>query len=216
MPALFPNSVRVYASKTDLVDTVLADHVNLLQDEVTAVERALGTGLLVSTWSGTFGQPTSHLTLTARLTNIEAGLASHAVTKFNTSGGTLTGALSGTSATFSAAVSAASFSGRYPANSTSSRTASFTLTAELTGTTVLCAASAAITITLPTNASLSLPVGTRVDIVQTGAGQVTVSGANGVTLRAPSGAKTRAQYAVAGLIKVSTDEWVLFGDTTEI
>lgn len=76
MPALFPNAVRVYTSKTDLVDTVLADHVNLLQDEVTAVENSLGTGLLASTWSGTYSNPLTHSSVSSRLLNIEAGLTS--------------------------------------------------------------------------------------------------------------------------------------------
>lgn len=76
MPALFPNSVRIYSAKTDLVDTVLAEHVNLLQDEVTAVQSTLGTGLLTSTWTGTFSQPTTHASVSARLRNIEIGLLS--------------------------------------------------------------------------------------------------------------------------------------------
>lgn len=76
MPATFPNSVRVYTAKTDLVDTVLAEHVNLLQDEVTAVQSTLGTGLLASTWAGTYTNPSTHTTVAARLTNIEAGLSS--------------------------------------------------------------------------------------------------------------------------------------------
>lgn len=74
MPALFPNSVRIYAAKTDLVDTVLAEHVNLLQDEVTAVQSTLGTGLLASSWSGTYTNPLTHATVSARLANIEAGI----------------------------------------------------------------------------------------------------------------------------------------------
>lgn len=78
MPAVFPNSVRVYTAKTDLVDTVLAEHVNLLQDEVTAVENTLGTGMLASSWSGTFSTPSTHSSATARLTNIEAGILSRA------------------------------------------------------------------------------------------------------------------------------------------
>lgn len=76
MPATFPNAVRVYTTKTDLVDTVLAEHVNLLQDEVTAVQSTLGTGLLASTWAGTYTNPSTHLTVAARLINIEAGLTS--------------------------------------------------------------------------------------------------------------------------------------------
>lgn len=75
MAATYPGAIRVFTSKVDLVDTVLADHVNLLQDEVTAVETALGTGLLTSSWSGSFTTPASHTTLTSRLANIESGLA---------------------------------------------------------------------------------------------------------------------------------------------
>ena len=73
---------------------------------------------------------------------------------------------------------------------------------------------AAITLTIPTNASVAFPTGTQILLYQGGAGQVTVSGA-GVTIRA-QGSKTKinGQYAVAGLLKVGTDEWVFFGNTT--
>lgn len=76
MAAVYPGAVRIYGSKTDLVDLVLAVDVNLLQDEVTAVETALGTGILGSAWSGTFTTPSTHTSLTTRLTNIESGLLS--------------------------------------------------------------------------------------------------------------------------------------------
>lgn len=74
MPALFPNDVRIYSDKEDLVDTVLAEHVNLLQDEVTAIQNAVGTSSLSSSWSGTFTKPSTHTDLSSRLSNIEAGL----------------------------------------------------------------------------------------------------------------------------------------------
>lgn len=73
MPALFPGSVRIFTPKVDLVDTVMASHVNLLQDEVTAIQTTLGTGLLSSTWSGSYSNPSTHATLSARLENVEAG-----------------------------------------------------------------------------------------------------------------------------------------------
>lgn len=76
MAAVFPGSVKVFVSKTDLVDTVLADHVNTLQDEVSATQTTLGTGLLSSTWAGTYTTPATHVSLTNRLTNIESGLVS--------------------------------------------------------------------------------------------------------------------------------------------
>lgn len=73
---------------------------------------------------------------------------------------------------------------------------------------------AAITLTIPTNATVAFPTGTQILLYQGGAGQVTVGGA-GVTLRS-QGSKTKilGQYGVAGLLKVGTDEWVMFGNTT--
>lgn len=71
---------------------------------------------------------------------------------------------------------------------------------------------AAITLTVPTNASVAFPIGTTVTIAQTGAGQVTVS--SSATIRATPGAKLRAQYSAASLIKIATDEWLLVGDLT--
>lgn len=71
----------------------------------------------------------------------------------------------------------------------------------------------AITLTVPTNASVAFPTGTQILVYQAGAGQVTVAGA-GVTLRSSgSRLKTFGQYAVIGLLKIATDEWVVFGNT---
>jgi hypothetical protein len=71
----------------------------------------------------------------------------------------------------------------------------------------------AITLTIPTNASVAFPTGTQILLYQGGTGQVTVGGA-GVTIRS-NGTKLKltGQYAVGGLLKVGTDEWVLFGNT---
>lgn len=72
---------------------------------------------------------------------------------------------------------------------------------------------ASITLTVPTNASVAFPTGTQILLYQGGAGVVTVSGA-GVTLRSQgSKLKTNGQYAIAGLLKINTDEWVMFGNT---
>lgn len=76
MAADFPVKVRTFTSKVDLVDTILADHVNVLQDETRAVEAALGSTLLSSSYSGTFSQTATWSTLSLRLANIEAGLVS--------------------------------------------------------------------------------------------------------------------------------------------
>jgi hypothetical protein len=67
------------------------------------------------------------------------------------------------------------------------------------------------TLTVPTNASVAFPVGAQINILQTGASQVTVGGA-GVTINATPGLKLRAQWSMATLIKRATDTWVLVGD----
>jgi hypothetical protein len=71
---------------------------------------------------------------------------------------------------------------------------------------------ASITLTIPTNATVAFPTGTQILLYQGGAGQVTIGGA-GVTIRSQgSKLKMFGQYAVAGLLKVGTDEWVAFGN----
>ena len=73
--------------------------------------------------------------------------------------------------------------------------------------------SSAITLTIPTNESVAFPVGTQILILQKGTGQVTIGKATGVTVNSVNGAnKTVAQYSMAGLIKLATDTWILFGD----
>lgn len=68
---------------------------------------------------------------------------------------------------------------------------------------------------IPTNAGTPFPIGTQILIMQYGTGQTTIAGTSGVTLRS-SGGKTKiaAQYGMATLIKIGTDEWVLSGDLT--
>ena len=74
---------------------------------------------------------------------------------------------------------------------------------------------AAITLTVPTNASVAFPVGTQILLYQGGAGQVTITPDSGVDVRS-SGSKLKItdQYSVAGLLKLATDEWVAFGNLT--
>lgn len=73
----------------------------------------------------------------------------------------------------------------------------------------------AITLTVPTNASQAFTIGTQILLYQGGAGQVTIAGAGGVTVRSQgSKLKIAGQYGVAGLVKIGTDEWVAFGNLT--
>jgi len=72
----------------------------------------------------------------------------------------------------------------------------------------------AITLTIPTNASVAFPVNTRIDLLQYGAGQVTVGGAGVTIYSSGSKLKLTGQYSGASLWKKATDTWVLIGDIT--
>lgn len=65
----------------------------------------------------------------------------------------------------------------------------------------------AITLTVPPNSSVPFPIGGMIVISQDGAGAVTATAGAGVTLRAPNGAATTAQYDYRVLEKIGTDEW---------
>ena len=77
---------------------------------------------------------------------------------------------------------------------------------------VECSNTSAITVTIPPNSSVAYPVGTSIDILQTGAGQITVAAGAGVTVNATPGLKLRTQWSGATLFKRATDTWVLYGD----
>lgn len=72
----------------------------------------------------------------------------------------------------------------------------------------------AITLTVPTNASVAYPAETEIFLSQSGAGQVTVSPAGGVTINSYSGkTKLAGQYAAACLKYTSTSNvWELYGN----
>ena len=76
MTASYPAAVKSFITKVDFSDTVLAEHVNSLQDEVNTIEANLGTYIKTgSGWVGSFDQvTTSWNTLKDRLANIEYGL----------------------------------------------------------------------------------------------------------------------------------------------
>jgi hypothetical protein len=73
----------------------------------------------------------------------------------------------------------------------------------------------ATTITIPTDATLNFPIGTSIDILQTGAGQVTIAPVSGtVTVNATPGLKLRTTWSSATLLKRAANTWVVFGDLT--
>lgn len=70
----------------------------------------------------------------------------------------------------------------------------------------------AITVTVPTNASVAFAVGTHIDAAQFGVGKVTFVGAGGVTILSAGGLLSlSAQYAGGTLVKTATNTWLLTG-----
>jgi hypothetical protein len=71
---------------------------------------------------------------------------------------------------------------------------------------------------LPTNASVAFPIGSVINVIQTGAGKTTIKAVTpGTTTISSTGAvpatpELRTQFAAASCIKVATDTWYVIGD----
>jgi hypothetical protein len=99
-----------------------------------------------------------------------------------------------------------------PTLTINAQTASYTLVLSDASKLVEISNASANTVTIPLNSSVAFPTGTQINILQTGAGQTTIAGTSGVTLNSTPGAKLRAQWSAATLIKRATDTWVVVGD----
>ncbi|CAB5222140.1 hypothetical protein UFOVP361_1, partial [uncultured Caudovirales phage] len=96
--------------------------------------------------------------------------------------------------------------------STNAQTASYTLVLADKNKVVEMGVGSANNLTVPLNSSVAYPVGSQINILQTGAGQTTIVATGGVTINATPGLKMRAQWSYATLIKRATNTWVLVGD----
>jgi len=87
--AQYPSAVKSFTTKVDFTDTVLAEHVNSLQEEVNSLENNLGTYVATgSGWVGSFDQVTTGWnTLKDRIANIEYGLNTAFNQRVDTTGG---------------------------------------------------------------------------------------------------------------------------------
>lgn len=78
---------------------------------------------------------------------------------------------------------------------------------------VITTAATATDVRIPTNAGVAFPIGTKITIIQEGAGTVTVVGTLGVTLQSSQGHdRLSHQYSVATVVKTATDTWYLYGE----
>jgi hypothetical protein len=101
----------------------------------------------------------------------------------------------------------------------SAQTGSYTLALTDAGKTVTMDSGSANTLTVPTNASVAFPTGTRIDVLQLGTGQTSIVGDTGVTvykynIAVGTTAKIAGQYAAATLWKQNTNIWYLVGNLT--
>jgi hypothetical protein len=93
------------------------------------------------------------------------------------------------------------------------KTASYTLVLSDKDRLIEMNSSSSNTLTVPLDSSEEFPVGSQINILQTGTGQTTVAPVNGgVTVNGTPGLKLRARWSSATLIKRAENVWVLAGD----
>lgn len=87
----FPDRVKSWTARRDLLDLVVAADVNTIYDEVTAVEQELGAGGVKTspTWGGSAftSSTTAWNSLKERLANIENGVYTGINQRVDTAGG---------------------------------------------------------------------------------------------------------------------------------
>jgi len=104
-----------------------------------------------------------------------------------------------------------------PTLAINAQSASYTaVLADGNNTLVTISNASANTFTIPPNSSVAFPVGTILNIAQTGAGQTTITQGSGVTITSNGGTasapKTRAQYSGATAVQTSANNWLVLGD----
>jgi len=225
MAVYYPGNIKNdFSSKVDFTDTVIASHINDLQGEVTAIETTLGTYPLTSSGWGTTGFDTSTTTWSTvkdRINNIEVGISNTraqvaAIAAETLAGTTLKSTITGSSLT--------SFGTSPTLNdpkiyiSINGKTASYTAVLADADKLVTMTVATANVFSIPTNASVPFPIGTKLNVAQFGAGTTTISAVTpGTTSIVSAGATaaapyTRVQYSAATCIKTGTDSWFILGD----
>lgn len=85
------------------------------------------------------------------------------------------------------------------------------------GITIVSTSGTAVTINIETNATTPFPIGTNIDIIQAGAGKITIAPRAGVTVNSLNGFLiVSGQNGVVTLRKYTSDVWFLFGSLSPI
>ena len=202
MAVYYPGNIKNdFSSKVDFTDTVIASHINDLQGEVTAIETTLGTFPLTSSGWGTSGFDTTTTTWSSvkdRLYNIEIGIANTRAQVAAITAETLAGTTLKSTITSSSLVS---FGASPVLNdpkmimSINGKTASYTAVLADADKLVTMNVATANTFSIPTNATVEFPIGTKIHIAQFGAGTTTISAVtSGTTTLVSAGATPAAPY----------------------
>ena len=85
---------------------------------------------------------------------------------------------------------------------------SYTLVLSDSGKQVTMTNASASTLTVPPNSAVAFTIGVRIQVIQLGAGAVTLTAGAGVTINSLATSFEMAQYQVATLIKTDTNTWV--------
>lgn len=94
---------------------------------------------------------------------------------------------------------------------TNTQGASYTLVISDAGKMIEMNVATSNNLTVPLNSSVGFPIGTMIDVLQTGLGQTTIVPVSGVTINARFGLKISGQWGSASLIKRGENTWVLTG-----
>lgn len=84
---------------------------------------------------------------------------------------------------------------------------------------VVTTSESATTVTIPRNDTVAFPIGTEIDFIQKGAGELTIQAAGAaITLNGVSAGSTAitAQWGGATIKKIATDEWVIVGKINDV
>lgn len=85
----------------------------------------------------------------------------------------------------------------------------YTLVLDDAGRQVTMSNASSSTLTVPPNSSVAFAVGVRVQVIQLGAGAVTLTAGSGVTLSETGNNLVLGQYQSAVLVKQATNSWVV-------